>query len=213
MWDICSPAIVLQICIKAFRHATRTTTRNIASPNTRWIFEAPGGTPPPWSVPSSVPPPAWPWPTVESRGLKSSKGSFSQNKDSHTAQSSPFSREHPSVRFLEPQLDPAPSASQSQATPPSHHLDPFTQQNGQSYCSRCLWRHWTSINSTRPGKLPLIRSQPLSLLLKASPLIDELALYDVVNTPGVAADLSHISSPAVWPHAMETTMIPKLKHT
>jgi len=38
--------------------------------------------------------------------------------------------------------------------------------------------------------------QPLSLLLKSSPLIDELALYDVVNTPGVAADLSHISSPA-----------------
>ncbi|OBT48366.1 malate dehydrogenase, NAD-dependent [Pseudogymnoascus sp. WSF 3629] len=38
--------------------------------------------------------------------------------------------------------------------------------------------------------------QPLSLLLKLSPLIDELALYDVVNTPGVAADLSHISSKA-----------------
>jgi malate dehydrogenase len=38
--------------------------------------------------------------------------------------------------------------------------------------------------------------QPLSLLLKTSPLIDELALYDVVNTPGVAADLSHISSKA-----------------
>jgi len=36
--------------------------------------------------------------------------------------------------------------------------------------------------------------QPLSLLLKLSPLIDELALYDVVNTPGVAADLGHISS-------------------
>ena len=39
--------------------------------------------------------------------------------------------------------------------------------------------------------------QPLSLLLKACPLIDELALYDVVNSPGVAADLSHISSKAV----------------
>lgn len=39
--------------------------------------------------------------------------------------------------------------------------------------------------------------QPLSLLCKSSPLIDELALYDVVNTPGVAADLSHISSVAV----------------
>lgn len=38
--------------------------------------------------------------------------------------------------------------------------------------------------------------QPLSLLLKACPLIDELALYDVVNTPGVATDLSHISTPA-----------------
>jgi len=38
--------------------------------------------------------------------------------------------------------------------------------------------------------------QPLSLLLKNSPLVDELSLYDVVNTPGVAADLSHISSPA-----------------
>ncbi|KAI9368007.1 lactate/malate dehydrogenase [Aspergillus egyptiacus] len=36
--------------------------------------------------------------------------------------------------------------------------------------------------------------QPLSLLLKTSPFIDDLALYDVVNTPGVAADLSHISS-------------------
>jgi malate dehydrogenase len=35
------------------------------------------------------------------------------------------------------------------------------------------------------------------LLLKASPLIDELSLYDVVNTPGVTADLSHISTPAV----------------
>ncbi|KAI8620310.1 lactate/malate dehydrogenase [Chytriomyces sp. MP71] len=38
--------------------------------------------------------------------------------------------------------------------------------------------------------------QPLSLLLKANPLVTELALYDVVNTPGVAADLSHINTPA-----------------
>ncbi|KAK4936297.1 hypothetical protein LTR10_022774 [Elasticomyces elasticus] len=38
--------------------------------------------------------------------------------------------------------------------------------------------------------------QPLSLLCKISPLIDELSLFDVVNTPGVAADLSHISSVA-----------------
>ena len=47
------------------------------------------------------------------------------------------------------------------------------------------------------GNRLMILYQPLSLLLKTCPLISELALYDVVNTPGVAADLSHISSPAV----------------
>ncbi len=34
--------------------------------------------------------------------------------------------------------------------------------------------------------------QPLSMLLKLSPLVDELACYDIVGTPGVAADLSHV---------------------
>ncbi|KAI9331889.1 lactate/malate dehydrogenase [Obelidium mucronatum] len=38
--------------------------------------------------------------------------------------------------------------------------------------------------------------QPLSLLLSTNPLISELALFDIVNTPGVAADLSHINTPA-----------------
>lgn len=38
--------------------------------------------------------------------------------------------------------------------------------------------------------------QPLSLLLKQSPIISELSLYDIVHTPGVAADLSHIDTPA-----------------
>jgi len=38
--------------------------------------------------------------------------------------------------------------------------------------------------------------QPLSLLLKQSTALDELALYDVVNAPGVAADLSHIPTPS-----------------
>jgi len=39
--------------------------------------------------------------------------------------------------------------------------------------------------------------QPLSLLLKNSPLVTELSLYDVAPvTPGVAADLSHINTPA-----------------
>lgn len=38
--------------------------------------------------------------------------------------------------------------------------------------------------------------QPMSLLLKQSTLISHLALYDLVNTPGVAADISHIDTPA-----------------
>ncbi|EXJ80355.1 malate dehydrogenase, NAD-dependent [Capronia coronata CBS 617.96] len=38
--------------------------------------------------------------------------------------------------------------------------------------------------------------QPLSLLCKMSPLIDVLSLFDVVNSPGVAADLSHIATKA-----------------
>jgi len=38
--------------------------------------------------------------------------------------------------------------------------------------------------------------QPMSLLLKLNPRISQLALYDIVNTPGVAADLSHCSTPA-----------------
>lgn len=38
--------------------------------------------------------------------------------------------------------------------------------------------------------------QPLSLLLKLSPYVTQLALYDVVNAPGVGADLSHIDTDA-----------------
>lgn len=51
--------------------------------------------------------------------------------------------------------------------------------------------------------------QPLSLLCKLSSEIDELSCYDIVGTPGVAADLSHIPtkssttgslpSPVSWP--------------
>ena len=38
--------------------------------------------------------------------------------------------------------------------------------------------------------------QPLSLLLKMSPFVSKLTLYDIAHTPGVAADLSHISTRA-----------------
>merc|ERR1712114_79663 len=38
--------------------------------------------------------------------------------------------------------------------------------------------------------------QPLSMLLKLNPAVSKLALYDIVHTPGVAADLSHIETKA-----------------
>ncbi|KAJ3110537.1 Malate dehydrogenase, cytoplasmic, partial [Nowakowskiella sp. JEL0407] len=38
--------------------------------------------------------------------------------------------------------------------------------------------------------------QPLSLLIKLNPKVTELSLYDIVNTPGVAADISHVNTPA-----------------
>lgn len=38
--------------------------------------------------------------------------------------------------------------------------------------------------------------QPLALLLKNSPLVSRLTLYDIAHTPGVAADLSHIETRA-----------------
>ena len=37
--------------------------------------------------------------------------------------------------------------------------------------------------------------QPLSLLLKMNPNVTQLALYDIANVKGVAADLSHCNTP------------------
>lgn len=53
----------------------------------------------------------------------------------------------------------------------------------------------------RNGKVAILGAsggigQPMSLLMKQSPLVTELSLYDIVHTPGVAADLSHIDTPA-----------------
>ena len=56
-------------------------------------------------------------------------------------------------------------------------------------------------SATRGLKVAVLGSsggigQPLALLCKLSPLIDEVGCYDVVGTPGVAADLSHCPTPA-----------------
>lgn len=38
--------------------------------------------------------------------------------------------------------------------------------------------------------------QPLSLLMKMNPAVTQLALYDIANMPGVAADVSHVNTRA-----------------
>uniref|UniRef100_A0A6T8SHX4 Malate dehydrogenase n=1 Tax=Chlamydomonas leiostraca TaxID=1034604 RepID=A0A6T8SHX4_9CHLO len=55
---------------------------------------------------------------------------------------------------------------------------------------------------TRKAKVAVLGAaggigQPLSMLLKMCPMVAELSLYDVAATPGVACDLSHMSTPAV----------------
>lgn len=67
---------------------------------------------------------------------------------------------------------------------------------------RSLSRSMTKINTQVRGfKVALIGAsggigQPLALLLKMDSRIKELALFDVVRTPGVAADISHCPTPA-----------------
>lgn len=65
-----------------------------------------------------------------------------------------------------------------------------------AYCSEVVL-----ISLQRQSKVAVLGAsggigQPLSLLLKQSPLVSQLVLYDVVNTAGVAADISHIETPA-----------------
>jgi len=64
-----------------------------------------------------------------------------------------------------------------------------------------LFQRALSTTAARGSKVAVLGAaggigQPMSLLLKQAPLVSQLNLYDIVNTPGVGADLSHINSPA-----------------
>lgn len=65
----------------------------------------------------------------------------------------------------------------------------------------CLLNRAFSTTSQNNAKVAVLGAaggigQPLSLLLKMSPSVTKLSLYDIAHTPGVAADLSHISTKA-----------------
>lgn len=70
------------------------------------------------------------------------------------------------------------------------------------YTARSLPLHgrWFSSSVARHSKVAVLGAgggigQPLSLLLKADPLVTSLSLYDIRGAPGVAADVSHIDTP------------------
>lgn len=59
--------------------------------------------------------------------------------------------------------------------------------------------HWTRGMASR--KVAVLGAaggigQPLGLLMKLSPLVSDLALFDIAGTPGVAADISHVNTQA-----------------
>lgn len=70
------------------------------------------------------------------------------------------------------------------------------------YSKNFLFQTAMSLRAASTGiKVTLIGAnggigQPLALLLKKNTAITHLSLYDIVGTPGVAADLSHINTPA-----------------
>ncbi|RKO86679.1 lactate/malate dehydrogenase [Blyttiomyces helicus] len=70
------------------------------------------------------------------------------------------------------------------------------------FANRVIIRGFASSASSLAPKVAVVGAaggigQPLSLLLKLNPHVGRLALYDLVNTPGVGADLSHINTQAV----------------
>ncbi|KAK6151099.1 hypothetical protein DH2020_016031 [Rehmannia glutinosa] len=69
--------------------------------------------------------------------------------------------------------------------------------------SSSLWREDCRAKGGSPGfKVAILGAaggigQPLALLMKMNPLVSVLHLYDVVSTPGVTADISHMDTGAV----------------
>ncbi|EYU35828.1 hypothetical protein ABFS82_09G039500 [Erythranthe guttata] len=62
-------------------------------------------------------------------------------------------------------------------------------------------RSYTHLQTNASYKVAILGAaggigQPLALLVKMSPLVSELNLYDIANVKGVAADLSHCNTPS-----------------
>ncbi|XP_042029052.1 malate dehydrogenase, glyoxysomal-like [Salvia splendens] len=83
----------------------------------------------------------------------------------------------------------------------SSHINPPINQ--QQVEEGNLWRSDCRVKGGSPGfKVAILGAaggigQPLAMLMKMNPLVSVLHLYDVVNSPGVTADISHMDTAAV----------------
>lgn len=92
---------------------------------------------------------------------------------------------------------PSPRFLSSPSTLLKLHKKMLTRYAARSLSAR---GRWFSSSPARHTKVAVLGAgggigQPLSLLLKADPLVTSLSLYDIRGAPGVAADVSHIDTP------------------
>ncbi|XP_030466089.1 malate dehydrogenase, glyoxysomal [Syzygium oleosum] len=96
-------------------------------------------------------------------------------------------------------MQPASEANQRIARISAHLHPPNFQMEESSGLRRANCR----AKGAAPGfKVAILGAsggigQPLAMLMKINPLVSVLHLYDVVNTPGVTADISHMDTGAV----------------
>ncbi|KAL5556135.1 hypothetical protein UlMin_038371 [Ulmus minor] len=96
-------------------------------------------------------------------------------------------------------MDRASEANRRISTISAHLFPPNLQIEEESSLRRSNCR----AKGAAPGfKVAILGAaggigQPLALLMKINPLVSVLHLYDVVNTPGVTADISHMDTGAV----------------
>ncbi|KAL5556717.1 hypothetical protein UlMin_038953 [Ulmus minor] len=96
-------------------------------------------------------------------------------------------------------MDRASEANRRISTISAHLFPPNLQIEEESSLRRANCR----AKGAAPGfKVAILGAaggigQPLALLMKINPLVSVLHLYDVVNTPGVTADISHMDTGAV----------------
>ncbi|GAB2283044.1 hypothetical protein Dimus_017575 [Dionaea muscipula] len=96
-------------------------------------------------------------------------------------------------------MQPALEANQRIARIAAHLHPPNLQMEGSSNLGRANCRAKGGAAGFKVAILGAAGGigQPLSLLMKINPLVSVLHLYDVVNTPGVTADISHMDTGAV----------------